>query len=82
HDIILKKWDEPLTAQAGGSTFYGGDLDGIGAKLPYLQQLGVTALYLNPIFTAPSVHKYDTEDYYQVDPHFGGNAALQRLRVS
>ncbi|WP_252496084.1 alpha-amylase family glycosyl hydrolase, partial [Escherichia coli] len=43
------------------STFYGGDLDGICAKLPYLQQLGVTALYLNPIFTAPSVHKYDTE---------------------
>ena len=57
-------------------------MDGISAKLPYLQQLGVTALYLNPIFTAPSVHKYDTEDYYRVDPHFGGNAALQRLRVS
>ena len=53
HDIILKKWDEPLTAQAGGSTFYGGDLDGISEKLPYLKKLGVTALYLNPVFKAP-----------------------------
>ena len=80
HDIIFRQWDEPLTAHAGGSTFYGGDLDGISEKLPYLKKLGVTALYLNPIFTAPSVHKYDTEDYRQVDPQFGGNEALLRLR--
>ncbi|WP_250547708.1 alpha amylase N-terminal ig-like domain-containing protein, partial [Serratia marcescens] len=81
-EVIRRDWQHPLEDRHAASTFYGGDLDGIGAKLPYLQQLGVTALYLNPIFTAPSVHKYDTEDYYQVDPHFGGNAALQRLRVS
>lgn len=80
HDIVLRDWDEPLTGEAGGSTFYGGDLDGISAKLPYLKKLGVTALYLNPVFTAPSVHKYDTEDYRQVDPQFGGNEALLRLR--
>ncbi|WP_333498980.1 maltodextrin glucosidase [Kluyvera sp. CHPC 1.2972] len=80
HDIILRDWDEPLTAEAGGSTFYGGDLDGISEKLPYLKALGVTALYLNPVFTAPSVHKYDTEDYREVDPQFGGNDALLRLR--
>lgn len=80
HDIVLRDWDEPLTGEAGGSTFYGGDLDGISAKLPYLKELGVTALYLNPVFTAPSVHKYDTEDYRQVDPQFGGNEALLRLR--
>jgi len=80
HDIVLREWDEPLSADAGGSTFYGGDLDGISAKLPYLKTLGVTALYLNPVFTAPSVHKYDTEDYRQVDPQFGGNDALLRLR--
>ncbi|HDR2689406.1 maltodextrin glucosidase [Enterobacter ludwigii] len=80
HDIILKAWDEPLTAQAGGSTFYGGDLDGISEKLPYLKKLGVTALYLNPVFKAPSVHKYDTEDYRHVDEQFGGDAALLRLR--
>ena len=80
HDIVLRDWDEPLTGEAGGATFYGGDLDGISAKLPYLKELGVTALYLNPVFTAPSVHKYDTEDYRQVDPQFGGNEALLRLR--
>ena len=80
HDIVLREWDDPLTAEAGGSTFYGGDLDGISEKLPYMKALGVTALYLNPVFTAPSVHKYDTEDYRQVDPQFGGNDALLRLR--
>lgn len=80
-EIVLREWDEPLTAQAGGSTFYGGDLDGISEKLPYLKKLGVTALYLNPIFTAPSVHKYDTEDYRHVDPQFGGDSALMRLRL-
>ncbi|WP_256738621.1 alpha-amylase family glycosyl hydrolase, partial [Cronobacter sakazakii] len=62
------------------STFYGGDLDGICEKLPYLKKLGVTALYLNPIFSAPSVHKYDTADYRHVDPQFGGDEALLRLR--
>ncbi|MEC9587477.1 maltodextrin glucosidase [Escherichia marmotae] len=79
-EIILRGWDEPVTAQAGGSTFYGGDLDGISEKLPYLKKLGVTALYLNPVFKAPSVHKYDTEDYRHVDPQFGGDGALLRLR--
>lgn len=76
----MRDWDEPVTAQAGGSTFYGGDLDGISEKLPYLKKLGVTALYLNPVFKAPSVHKYDTEDYRHVDPQFGGDGALLRLR--
>ncbi|MFW0766125.1 maltodextrin glucosidase [Trabulsiella odontotermitis] len=79
-DITLRDWDEPLTAEGAGSTFYGGDLDGISEKLPYLKTLGVTALYLNPVFTAPSVHKYDTQDYRHVDPQFGGDEALLRLR--
>jgi len=79
-DIVLRSWDDPLTAEAGGSTFYGGDLDGISENLPYLKKLGVTALYLNPVFVAPSVHKYDTEDYRHVDPQFGGDQALLRLR--
>lgn len=80
HETIFHEWDEPVTAQAGGSTFYGGDLDGISEKLPYLKKLGVTALYLNPVFVAPSVHKYDTEDYRHVDAQFGGDEALLRLR--
>ena len=51
--------------------FYGGDLAGILEKLDYLQGLGVEVLYLNPIFLAPSSHKYDTQDYEHIDPHFG-----------
>ena len=51
--------------------FYGGDLQGIINKLDYLSDLGVEVLYLNPIFVSPSNHKYDTQDYSHVDPHFG-----------
>ncbi len=68
-------WGEPPTM----TTFFGGDLDGIVEKLDYLTELGINALYLNPIFQAPSTFKYDTADYYQIDPHFGGNAAFDRL---
>ncbi|CNE64218.1 maltodextrin glucosidase [Yersinia nurmii] len=78
--VVRREWDEPLEDIHASSTFYGGDLAGICQKLPYLQNLGVTALYLNPIFTAPSVHKYDTQDYYQVDPYLGGNEAFLQLR--
>ncbi|PIE81713.1 MAG: alpha-glycosidase [Chloroflexi bacterium] len=61
-------------------TFYGGDLPGITQKLDYIQDLGINALYLNPVFTAPSNHKYDVADYENVDAHFGGNKALITLR--
>ena len=57
----------------------GGDLDGVREKLDYLAGLGVNAIYLTPIFYAPSNHKYDTWDFYTVDPRFGGNDALRRL---
>lgn len=60
--------------------FYGGDLAGISSRLNYLADLGVNALYLNPIFYALSNHKYDVADYERVDPHFGGNEALASLR--
>ena len=78
--VRRRAWDQPLELEAASTTFYGGDLDAITSKLDYLQQLGITALYLNPIFTAPTVHKYDTEDYFHVDPHLGGDEALIRLR--
>ena len=55
----------------GGNRRYGGDIQGIAAELPYLRSLGVTCLYLNPIFKSPSVHKYDTSDYRHVDDNFG-----------
>ncbi len=50
---------------------YGGDLQGILDKLDYLQDLGITALYLNPVFEAPSAHKYDASTFHHIDPHFG-----------
>lgn len=58
-------------AEMGVREFYGGDLAGVMQKLDYLQDLGVEAIYLNPIFVSPSNHKYDTQDYDYVDPHFG-----------
>ncbi len=51
--------------------FYGGDLKGIWDKLDYLKELGVEVLYLNPIFVSPSNHKYDSQDYDYIDPHYG-----------
>lgn len=59
--------------------FYGGDLEGIRKKIPYLKKLGINAIYLNPIFCAASVHRYDTVDYFHVDPHLGGDNALEKL---
>ncbi|MEK3719475.1 alpha-glycosidase [Paenibacillus sp. FSL H8-0034] len=58
---------------------FGGDLQGIIDHLDYLQDLGITALYLTPVFEAPSNHKYDIVDYKKVDPHFGTNALLHEL---
>ena len=59
--------------------FYGGDLEGVRKKIPYLKKLGVNALYLNPIFYAATVHKYDCLDYFHIDPHFGGDKGLEEL---
>ena len=59
--------------------FFGGDLYGIIDKLDYIKELGVTCLYLSPIFDAYSNHKYDTGDYMSVDSMFGGEKALEEL---
>lgn len=78
-----KSWGASPYADPGysnSSVFFGGDLEGIDQKLSYIKNtLGATILYLNPIFTAPSNHKYDTQDYYTVDPALGGNAAFRQL---
>jgi len=50
---------------------YGGDIQGIIDKINYLQELGVTAIYLNPVFESPSLHKYDGATYHHIDPNFG-----------
>lgn len=78
---IARRWGDLPIKDQGGREFYGGDLQGITQNLDYLQDtLGVNALYLNPVGTAPSNHKYDVGSYTQVDPHFGGDAALIELR--
>lgn len=81
--VVARAWNEPITTSdhnsTGATEFYGGDLLGIEHKLDYLQELGISALYLNPIFTSPSNHKYDTSDYRNVDPHLGTNEDFARL---
>ena len=91
NDVLPKEWDdlpegycrayqgascdeEPL-----GRDFFGGDLAGITAKLDDLQALGVTVLYLNPIFAAPSNHRYDTSSYDVIDPDLGTQADFETL---
>ncbi|MBV9850925.1 MAG: hypothetical protein JO250_14730, partial [Armatimonadetes bacterium] len=76
-----RSWDElPATApNINPHEFFGGDLWGVIERLDYLQDLGVTGLYLTPIFTAPSNHKYDTLDHESVDPAFGGDEAFTAL---
>ncbi|MCC6798953.1 MAG: maltodextrin glucosidase [Anaerolineae bacterium] len=80
--VVARGWDDlPLgRGQGHGVEFFGGDLAGIAQRLDYLQNLGVTALYLNPIFTSPSNHRYDIADFTAVDPHLGGDEALIALR--
>ncbi len=65
--------------EVANNMFFGGTLDGVTSKLDYLSSLGVSCLYLSPIFEAYSNHKYDTGDYEKVDEMFGGNEALERL---
>lgn len=62
--------------------FYGGDLQGITQQIPYLKELGVTALYLNPIFESPSNHRYDTRDFSRVDDNVGGKAAFDGMMTA
>jgi len=71
----VEPWGSPPTFR----NFTGGDLQGILDKLEYLGELGVTALYLTPIFRSNSSHKYDTIDYFAVDPHFGSMSLLRKL---
>lgn len=73
-------WGQANPEGDRGLTFYGGDLPGICQHLDHMERLGVNAIYLNPLFTAVSNHRYDGLDYLNVDPVLGGNAALVQLR--
>ncbi len=70
---------DPRSGDNQAFDFFGGTLEGIRQKLDYLEDLGITVLYLNPIFKARSNHRYDTGDYMQVDPLLGTNDDLKRL---
>ncbi len=85
-DIIKRNWgDIPYykAEQFGGeylsNDFFGGNLKGIIKKLPYLEDLGISVIYLNPIFKAYSNHKYDTGSYEEIDPMFGDEKTFKKL---
>ena len=61
---------------------YGGDLQGVIDRLPYLDSLGVTALYFNPVFSARSLHKYDGSSYHHIDPNFGPDPAGDKALIA
>ncbi len=71
----LEPWDEPPSVHG----YKGGDLLGIVDHLDWIQELGATALYLNPIFQSPSNHRYHTHDYFRVDPLLGSDAEFETL---
>ncbi len=71
----FEPWDSLPTRDG----FKGGDLLGVAEKLDYLENLGVNAIYFNPIFQSASNHRYHTHDYYKVDPLLGGDAAFKEL---
>jgi cyclomaltodextrinase len=73
--VGVEPWGSPPTYR----NFMGGDLKGILDRLDYLAELGVTALYLTPIFKSGSNHKYDTIDYFTIDPHFGDMELFRKL---
>ncbi len=66
----VKDWNQNPSVMDVGC-FYGGDLQGVWDKLDYIKGLGVEVIYFNPLFVSPSNHKYDTQDYDHIDPHYG-----------
>jgi glycosidase/fibronectin type 3 domain-containing protein len=78
-DTTPPDWS-PTKEGPRGRDYFGGDLQGVVDKLDYLRDLGVTAIYFNPLFDAASNHGYDTQDYYKVEQYFGGNDAWDQLR--
>ena len=72
---VLEPWSDPPTFDG----YKGGDLLGLAERLDDLVDLGITAIYLNPIFKAASNHRYNAFDYLTVDPLLGGDAALREL---
>ena len=76
------EWRPDHNGRVWNNDFFGGDLKGIEEKLDYLQSLGVTCVYLNPIFESHSNHRYDTADYSRIDPLLGDEADLRSLTAA
>ena len=84
---VHQDWnDKPWRPHSGDGSddaysndFFGGDIAGIIEKLDYIRSVGANTLYITPMFTAASNHKYDTADWKHIDPHFGSNADFERL---
>lgn len=78
---IPASWDDPVDPALPGRSqqFYGGDLDGVIEHLDHLVDLGITLLYLTPVFPGASNHRYDASSFAVVDPLLGGDEALIRL---
>lgn len=72
-------WGEEKSYGSLTQDYFGGDLAGIEKRLPFLYSLGVSYIYLNPIFEAHSNHRYNTADYMRVDPYLGTNEDFSRL---
>ncbi|MDY4419378.1 glycoside hydrolase family 13 protein, partial [Parafannyhessea umbonata] len=73
------RYDKTQDGRIANWDFYGGTLNGIREKLPYLEALGITVIYLNPIFEAASNHRYDTANYLKIDPMLGTEADFKAL---
>ncbi|UXH45764.1 alpha-glycosidase [Rossellomorea vietnamensis] len=67
------------SAEPTPTNFFGGDLEGVIQNIPYLKTLGISGIYFTPIFKAHSNHKYDTIDYFEIDPQFGTKETLKEL---
>ena len=80
YNLFLDSFNpQPLKPNLPTNQRLGGDLNSVFEQLDYLVDLGVTCLYFNPLFTANAYHKYDTQDYFTIDPAFGDNAAFKKL---
>lgn len=72
----VKPWE---TRPVSNEEFFGGDMEGVISKLDYLQDMGITGIYMTPVFKSPSAHKYDTSNYYEIDPAFGDSETFRNL---
>ena len=84
-DRVMREWGElpyykpDQNGHVWNNDYFGGDLDGIRSKLDYLKDLGVTCIYLNPIFESHENHRYNTANYRNVDPLLGTNEDFREL---